>query len=168
MRLFATNYREYGVFLTFWWGFCVLLILRWKSPNIERYSTDSHSAHTNCVELLVKRPGMYPPLQPPSCATHIHDRPRISDANSFHPLLYTWICILRHALYAHSAAAMRTAWLTGHGSDWVSLHPRVPRGSTCGIHTSLLCQAVPSAVPCPVFLIFRYFLSYTVNSTYTE
>ena len=66
---------------------------------------------------------MYPPLQPPSCATHIHDRPRISDANSFHPLLYTWICILRHALHAHPAAAMRTAWLTGHGSDWVSLHP---------------------------------------------
>ena len=33
-------------------------------------------------------PGMYPPLQRPSCATHIHDRPRISDASSFHPLLY--------------------------------------------------------------------------------
>ena len=62
---------------------------------------------------------MYPPLQPPSCASHIHDRPHISDAGSFHPLLYTWICLLRRALHAHPAAATWTAWLTRHGSDWV-------------------------------------------------
>ena len=110
---------------------------------------------------------MYPPLQPPSCATHKHDRPRISEASSFHPLLYhghskgfprlyTWICILRRALHGHPAAATRTAWLTGHGSDRVSLTPCVPRCSTCGIHTSPLCQAVPSAVSCPVFLIYHH------------
>ena len=50
VRLCATNYRRYGVLLTFWWPCCILLICTWKSPNMKRYPTDSHSAHANYVK----------------------------------------------------------------------------------------------------------------------
>ena len=46
----AINDRKYGVLLTFWRPFSVLLIWRWRSSNIEYYSTDSNSAHPNYVK----------------------------------------------------------------------------------------------------------------------
>ena len=42
----AKKHKKYGGFLTFWQSFYVLLIWRWRSPNIECYPTVSHSAHT--------------------------------------------------------------------------------------------------------------------------
>ena len=55
VRLSATNYRKYSVFLTFWWPFCVLPIWMKMSPNIERYLADSHSSPANYVKTMTTK-----------------------------------------------------------------------------------------------------------------